>query len=100
MIDHDSFAGREHSDYRATPPGGGPDFVLQLTGCGALVRDGGYETFTLTFTSSTQTPQGTVLLTGEGLENEAVFVVPVGASDGVTEYEAVFSQPAPKSEER
>ncbi|WP_403022395.1 DUF6916 family protein [Salinibacterium sp. GXW1014] len=99
MIGHGNFAGREGTRYTAVAAGSTETAELELTGCSELLVSGGYVSFTLSFISTQITAQGTYLLTGGDLDGEPVFIVPVASGEGHIQLQAVFTQPAPPTEE-
>lgn len=99
MIGHGSFAGREGTRYTAVAAENTAPAELELTGCSEPLVSGGYVSFTLSFISTQIGTQGTYLLTGGGLDGEPVFIVPVATGEGHIQLQAVFTQPAPPSEE-
>src|SRR5690606_16537259 len=68
--------------------------LLTLTRCTERQRSGDYLSYTVTFTGSADQPlaQGTFRFVGDGMDAIDIFIVPITATTGTIEYEAVFNE--------
>ncbi len=91
--DYNDWAGSIGARVTLTAPDG-RTADLELSSSTDLIAFGDFESFTLTFIGRADAPteQSTYNLTLDGHEPLDVFLVPVGAREGATEFEAVFNQ--------
>lgn len=90
MITFDDFKARVGREFQAATESG--PVTLQLTTCQTLTPNGDTHSFSLTFTSGTDTPigQGSYHLSAAGFGPELIFLVPTGIDAGAMQYQALF----------
>jgi len=90
VITFDDFQARVGQEFQAATEAG--PVTMQLTECQTLTPNGDANSFSLTFTSATDTPigQGSYHLSAAGFGPELIFLVPTGVDAGGKHYQALF----------